>query len=122
MSNKQLVEYKENIFTRIRNFFKRIFSKKSKQRVEDIVVQNSIEAEHVAEPKEEVNEEYKTNKKEFFDIYEKSKKGEVDLFSLSAETLEKMCTLIEEEIRIKKRNNEIKRKKLEEYKEKIWQS
>ena len=43
------------------------------------------------------------NKKDFLELYDKSKKGNVDLYSLPTETVKMMCMLLEEEIKIKKR-------------------
>lgn len=57
-------------------------------------------------------EDYKDNKKVFFELYEKSKNGEVDLLSLSPDLLKKMCLLLEEEINFKQKQNERKRDKL----------
>ena len=109
MNNKQLIESKENIFTKIRNFFKKLFFKEEKYNNIDSVSQN------IQETKNDNIENYETDKKDFLELYEKSKKGEVDLLSLSPDTLKKMCALLEEEIKIKERNNEIKRAKLNAY-------
>ena len=35
MKNNKLIKYKENVFTRIFNFFKKIFSKKKKKSVDN---------------------------------------------------------------------------------------
>lgn len=109
MSENQLIECKENIFTKIKNYFKRNFFKKDNYKHVDYVSQN------VQETKQDNIESYEINKKDFLELYEKSKKGEVDLLSLAPETLKKMCALLEEEIKIKERNNEIKRVKLNTY-------
>ncbi len=45
----------------------------------------------------------KTNKKEFFELYEKAKKKEIDLHTLQPETLKKIYTILEKEMIIKKR-------------------
>ena len=49
----------------------------------------------------------------------KQKNGEIDLLSLPVETLQKMFTFIEEEIKIKKKNNDKIRMKIAECEEKI---
>ena len=103
MNNKQLIEYKENIFTKIKNFFKNIFRKKQ--------VNSNIEKTAII-PEEIKKENYKIDKKEFMDIYEKSKTGDIDLFTIPVDKLEKMCILLEEEIKIKERNLDEKRNKL----------
>ena len=109
MSNNQLIKRKENIFTKIKNFFNGLFLKK-----EEYNYTNSI-AQNIEEVKKPDIDEYETDKKEFLELYENSKKGEVDLLSLSPEKLKKMCELLEEEIKMKERNNEIKRAKLKAY-------
>ena len=109
MSNNQLIERKENIFKKIKNFFKGFFFKKEEYNYTNPVSQN---IEKVKNPD---IDKYATDKKEFLELYENSKKGEVDLLSLSPDTLKKMCALLEEEIKMKERNNEIKRAKLNAY-------
>ena len=42
----------------------------------------------------------KLDKKEFLELYEKAKNNEIDLLSLDAETLRKLCKLLEQEIKI----------------------
>ena len=54
----------------------------------------------------EDNNKSEINKKEFLKLYENSKKGNVDLLTLPPETLKKMCILLEEEIKMKKRGIE----------------
>lgn len=111
MNNNQLIERKENIFAKMKNFFKNLFFKKNKSEVFDTVTQNIKEAR---EPKS-TSKKYETDKKEFFELYENSKKGEIDLLSLPPETLKKMCALLEEEIKMKEKSNELKREKLNAY-------
>ena len=107
--NNQLVECKENIFTKIKNFFKGLFFRKEDKKY---ISQTSP---NINGTEKNGMREDKIDKRSFLELYEKSKKGEVDLFSLSPEKLEKMCELLEEEIKIKRRNNEIKRAKLNAY-------
>ena len=109
MNNNQLIERKENIFTKIKNFFRGLFSKKKEYNCTNSIAQN------IQETEPNNIEQYETDKKEFLEIYEKSKKGEVDLLSLSPDALKKMCALLEEEIKMKEKNNEIKREKLNAY-------
>lgn len=109
MSKNQLVECKENIFTKIKNFLRRKFFKKEDYKYVDSV------SHSIKETKQNNIESYEMDKKDFLELYEKSKKGEVDLLSLAPETLKKMCALLEEEIKIKERNNEMKRVKLNTY-------
>ncbi len=108
MSNNQLIEHKENIFTKIKNFFSKLSYKKEENNINPV-------SQNIEESKETNIKNYETEKKEFLKLYEDSKKGKVDLLSLSPETLKKMCTLLEEEIKIKEKNNEVKRAKLNTY-------
>lgn len=55
----------------------------------------------------EDNKKCGINKKEFLELYENSKKGNVDLLTLPPEILKKMCILLEEEIKMKERDIEI---------------
>lgn len=57
-------------------------------------------------------ENFETNKNNFLELYEKFKKGEVDSDSISTETLKKICVLLEEEIKIVKKDIEIKKAEL----------
>ena len=45
---------------------------------------------------------YKTYKENFFKLYQEVKDEKVDLFSLKPDTLEKICQIMQEEIKIKK--------------------
>ena len=51
-------------------------------------------------------------KKDFLELYNNAKKGNIDLLSLPPETLKKMCTLLEEEIKMKERDIQIIQAKL----------
>ena len=46
------------------------------------------------------------DKKEFFELYENAKRGKVDLYQLQTEILEMMCILLEEEIKMIRKENE----------------
>lgn len=123
MNEKMLIKEKQGIMHKIINFFRSVFFKKKQKNMENY--------EDSKKPTQEVNESNissiqkesesytssndKLDKKEFLELYENSKKGEVDLLSLSPDTLKKMCALLEEEIKMKERNNEIKRAKLNAY-------
>ena len=109
MNNNQLIKQKENIFVKIINFFKTLLFKKNK--VLSTITQN------IEETKESklTSKKYETGKKDFFELYENSKKGEIDLLSLPPETLKRMCALLEEEINLKEKSNKLKREKLNAY-------
>lgn len=56
--------------------------------------------------------EYEKDKKDFMEIYEKVMKDEIDLHTLSAETINKISILLKEDIKIKERYVEILKAKL----------
>ena len=56
--------------------------------------------------------EYEKDKKVFMEIYEKVMKEEIDLHTLSAETINKISILLKEDIKIKERYVEILKSKL----------
>ena len=60
-------------------------------------------------------ENFKINKKKFLELYEKAKNEKVDLHTLPTETLKKMCTLLEEEVKIKEIEVERLKAKLNDY-------
>lgn len=107
MNNNQLIKYKESVFSKIKNLFKNLFIKKQVV----IPVQNELIETSKINHKNNKNN-YEDNKKNFMDLYEKTKKGDIDLFSIDPEKLEKMCKLLEEEIKIKERNLQEKKNRL----------
>ncbi len=60
----------------------------------------------------EDNKKCEINKKEFLELYDNSKKGNVDLLTLPPEILKNMCLLLEEEIKMKERDIELIKSKL----------
>lgn len=91
--NNQLIKTNENIFTKIRNFFKKNLYK-IKDNSKDNV--KTIEKEDIKEKEKDKN----IDKSEFMDLYNKMKNGEVLLALLDEETLSNMCKLIKEEIKL----------------------
>lgn len=81
-----------SIFTKIKNFFRNIFNK-----------QKRLTAAEVIETTKEVTQDapMSLNKEQFLSLYEKLKKGDVDIFSIDPDEVEKMCMLLDEEIKIK---------------------
>ena len=102
---------KDNIFTKIMNFFKRIFNNQDK-------LLQSGKSEETTLNKTQTESE-KLDKKEFFEIYEKLKKGDVDILSMDPDKSEKMCKLLEEEIKLKEKLLDSKLSKANEIDEKI---
>ena len=54
----------------------------------------------------------KIEKKDFLELYENAKRGKIDLYQLPKATLEKICALLEEEIKIKEKDIEIIKTKI----------
>lgn len=100
MNNNQLMEVKNNIFTKIKNFFKKIFTEK--KQLPDEITKNSAE-----------------NKREFFEQYNKIKKGEIDIFSIDPDEVEKMCIILEEENKIQEQQLSAKLNQLAEINKKL---
>lgn len=97
MKNNKLIKYKENVFTRIFNFFKKIFSKKklsvNKEDVDETIKEeknksNFLEDIQIKEDKEEVR------LKKLQLLYDN---GEIDEDDLSESDIEKLVALYEKE-------------------------
>ena len=81
-----------NMFNSIKNFFKRIFLNKNIRKIE--------EAKEVVSPRNNINQ---SEKEDFFEIYNKVKRREYDLNNLSEEQAEKVITILDSEIEMKKK-------------------
>lgn len=81
-----------NMFNSIKNFFKRIFLNKNIRKIE--------EAKEVVSPRNNINQ---SEKEDFFEIYNKVKRHEYDLNNLSKEQAEKVITILDSEIEMKKK-------------------
>lgn len=92
--NKSITTVKDNIFTKTRNFIKRLFT--NKEIKNDVINETPIDKTMNIRTKEEL-----------MDIYAKAKKGKYDLNSLDIEDIRMLNKMIETEI-------EIKTKKLDE--------
>ena len=97
MKNNKLIKYKENVFTRIFNFFKKIFSKKklsvNKEDVDETIKEdknksNFLEDIQIKEDKEEIR------LKKLKLLYDT---GEIDEDDLSESDIEKLVALYEKE-------------------------
>ena len=97
MKNNKLIKYKENVFTKIFNFFKKIFSKKelsiNKEDVDETIKEeknksNFLEDIQIKEDKEEIR------LKKLQLLYDN---GEIDEDDLSESDIEKLVALYEKE-------------------------
>ena len=82
IEDKQLIKYKKGFFRRIKEAFFNIFHKKNEK--------NDLR-EEIEKPKVEL-------KKDFMEIYNKVKNGQVDIDTLDEETQERIMIMINEEI------------------------
>lgn len=113
--NNQLIKKENGVFEKIINFFKKLFYKTENK---EKLVPEPISINTQKEIKYDLNEE-KTDKEEFMSLYEKAKNEEIDLYSLDEKTLERMCKLLEEEIKITKNAIEQKKQKIMEIEQQI---
>ena len=100
MKNNKLIKYKENVFTRIFNFFKKIFSKKklsvNEEDVDETIKEeknksNFLEDIQIKEDKEEIR------LKKLQLLYDN---GEIDEDDLSESDIEKLVALYEKETEV----------------------
>lgn len=97
MRNKEIIPYKENIFTRIKNSILKLFGKKQ--------IENNI-----------VQKEEEVAKQELLKIYEGVKKNNDNIDSIDTEQLYKIMLLLNEEINLV---NERVNKEIREIEDKI---
>ena len=100
-----------NIFSKIKNFFKNLFNNKKKLPTAEYIESK----ENIVED----NESTKLNKEQFLDLYERLKQGDVDIFTIDPDEVEKMCMLLEEEIKLKEKQLDGKLSKIAELDESI---
>lgn len=91
MNNKELIEVKQNIFTKIKNFFKNIFAKNNKET--GINSNGTIATQYSSTGNNQ--------KEKFFDLYNKIKAGNVNVFNVDIDKLQKVCQMLEEECKLK---------------------
>lgn len=91
MNGKELIETKQKIFTKIRNFFKSIFARKNK-----VIVPNSNN--NLLTQNSSINN---NPKEQFFKLYNDIKNGKINVFSLDIDKLQKICHMLEEECKLK---------------------
>ena len=110
MKNNKLIEYKENIFVKIRNFFKNFFPRKnisaSKNIIEETITDNKNKVDFLENVKfKESEEELRLKKLQL--LYDN---GEIDEDDLSEEEIEKLVALYESET--ENLNNDTLRRKI----------
>jgi len=109
MNENSLIEVKENIFTKIRNFFKKIFQKENKKTQKKAIVNN----EQFKDTKKQ------SEKEEFFDLYKEVKEGNIDLYSLENSKLQMLYKLLEQECNLKEKRLKDTKDEIEVHKKNI---
>lgn len=97
MKNNKLIKYKENVFTKIFNFFKKIFSKKklsvNKEDVDETIKEEKNKSDFLEDIQiKEDKEERRLKKLQL--LYDN---GEIDEDDLSESDIEKLVALYEKE-------------------------
>ena len=93
MKNNELIVYKKNIFRKICDFFKKIFSKKEVLQNEDIIVNNEkndsfIKSTQIKENKEELR---------LLQLKQQYEQGEIDEEDISDKDIDNLCKLYKKE-------------------------
>ena len=91
MNSKEPIKIKQNIFTKIRDFFRCIFVKKHKNLM--LNASNTVPTQNSS-----INN---SQKEQFFDLYNNIKNGKVDVFNVDIDKLQKICQILEEECKLK---------------------
>jgi len=91
MNNNELIEIKQNLFTKIKNFFRNIFVRNYKK--ETINADNNTSNQYSSTTNNQ--------KEQFFELYKKIKHGDVNVFNVDIDKLQKICQMLEEECKLK---------------------
>lgn len=107
---------KQNLFTRIKMFFKRIVGKKEETedlnlQIEKDVIQNKEKTKFKESVKKIEDEQT-----ELLKLQNKFRNGEIKKGDLSQEQIDKLCELYDKQIESLKKSIETRRKRIEEYK------
>ena len=106
MENNQLTKKEDNLLKKFQNYFKNLLYNFKNKKNKIYSNENKIKVCDT--------EERKTikNKTEFMVLYNRMKKGEVLISSIDEECLNKMCKLMEEEIKLTQEQIEIYKSQL----------
>lgn len=111
---KELIESKErNLFTKIKNFFRKIFTKKSNIKEENGKDIQDINNKFKESIKMADDEEVK-----IFELQARYRRGEIAENDLTEEQIDAICDLYDKQIEELKQAIKIKEEKIEEYKRK----
>ena len=125
MKDNSLIKYQEGFFAKLKRKFRSLFIKK----VDNIKIEENKETTDVKIPKpintilatsiSDASSKSKIDKNEFFDLYNKIIKKEIDIKTVDPDTLKDIYKILEEEARLKRNILAQKIKILEEKKELI---
>lgn len=112
---KNLIEKNEdNLLGKIKNFFKKLFSKKNKV-VEEQITESTISEENNSDFKESIKITEDEESK-LLELQRRYRRGEISEKDLTDEQIESLCTLYDKQIEEIQKTIELKSQKLVEYK------
>ena len=97
MKNNKLISYKENVFTRILNFFKNLFFKKKKAVLNDFEEEPIYDKQHKEKFIEEINVKENEEEKRLKRLKTQYDNGEIDEEDISDKDIDKLIKLYEKE-------------------------
>lgn len=101
MKNTYLIERKDNVFSKIKNWLYSIFSRIKKET--SSITENTDNINNNIEKTDSRLKTYEEDKAKFMELYNNVKNKKIDIDTLNEETAEKICQLLEEEIKLKGR-------------------
>ena len=115
---KNLIERnKKSIFSKIKNFFRKIFSKKEKK-VENELIQNESLEKQKNEDFKEYIKRTEDEETKLLELQRKYHNKEIDESTLTDEQIDALCDLYDKQIEELEKTIAIKEKQLAEYKQK----
>ena len=112
---KNLIKKNEdNLLGKIKNFFKKLFSKKNKV-VEEQITESTISEENNSDFKESIKITEDEESK-LLELQRRYRRGEISEKDLTDEQIESLCTLYDKQIEEIQKTIELKSQKLVEYK------
>lgn len=115
---KNLIERnKKSIFSKIKNFFRKIFSKKEKKVENELIQNESLEKEKNEDFKEYIKRTEDEETK-LLELQRKYHNREIDESTLTDEQIDALCDLYDKQIEELEKTIAIKEQQLAEYKQK----
>lgn len=115
---KSLIEKnKKSIFCKIKNFFKKMFSKKE-NKVQNVLIQNEMLEKEKSMNFKEYIKRTEDEETKLLELQRKYHNREIDESSLTDEEIDALCELYDKQIEELEKKIEIKEQQLAEYKQK----